>query len=101
MTDRSITVGLLILFLSLMLLIIGVGALSMHIMQELNLSARNIAAQQSTDVRLRGEALDYSTRNSQLNLRIFLSSNRSQIDALIAERSQNSARILAVLTQLQ
>ena len=72
MTDRSITVSLLIVFLLLSLLIVGVGALSVHAMHALNLAAKNIADQQWTDVKLSTEVLDYSTRNSQLNLRIFL-----------------------------
>src|SRR5215813_9870608 len=81
MNDRSITVSLLIVFLLLTLLIIGVGALGMHAMHQLNLSARNVASQQWTDVRLSREALDYSSRNSQINFSLFVCKDRPQIDA--------------------
>ena len=101
MTDRSITVSLLIVFLLLTLLIVGVGALSMHTMHRLNLAARNVAAQQWTDVRLSREALDYSSRNSQINLSLFICKDRSQFDALLAERDENSAKISTLLAKLQ
>src|SRR5215471_12264266 len=101
MTDRSITATLLIVFLLLTLLIIGVGALSMHTMHRLNLAARNVAAQQWTDVRLSREALDYSSRNSQINFSLFLCKDPSQIDVLLAERNENSAKISTLLAELQ
>jgi len=101
MNDRSITVSLLIVFLLLTLLIIGVGALGMHAMHQLNLSARNVASQQWTDVRLSREALDYSSRNSQINFSLFVCKDRPQIDALLAERNENSAKISTLLAELQ
>src|SRR5215471_17330940 len=101
MTDRSITVSLLIVFLLLTLLIIGVGALSMHTMHRLNLAARNVASQQWTDVRLSREALDYSSRNSQINLSLVICKDRSQIDVLLAERDEDNANISTLLADLQ
>ncbi|HXJ87776.1 MAG TPA: ATP-binding protein [Candidatus Binatia bacterium] len=101
MTDRSIIASLLIVFLLLTLFITCVGALSMRAMYELNVAAKNIAAEQWTDVKLSREALDYSSRNTQINLRLFLGKDRSQCEALLAERDENSRKISGLLVQLE
>jgi hypothetical protein len=62
-----------IVCLSLAFLITAVGGLGLRSMNELNFEARNIRAQQWKDVQLSSEALDYSIRNNQINIRIFLS----------------------------
>jgi len=101
MTDRSITIGLLIVFLVLSILTVGVTGLSLHSMHALNIAAKNIAAQQWTDVKLSREALDYSNRNDQINLRLVLSEDQSQINALLSERTENSIKVSALLRQLE
>jgi two-component system, NtrC family, sensor kinase len=100
MSNRSITFGLVIVFLSLATLILGVGWLGIHAMNEQNSEARNIRARQWEDVRLSSEVLDYSNRNNQINIRIFLGDDRSELNRLVAERTENSAKISALLAIL-
>lgn len=100
MSNRSITFGLAIVFLSLASLILGVGWLGIHAMNEQNSEARNIRAQQWEDVRLSSEVLDYSNRNNQINIRIFLGDDPSELNQLVAERTDNSAKVSSLLAIL-
>jgi two-component system, NtrC family, sensor kinase len=101
MSNRSIALGLAIVFLSLASLIIGVGGLGLHAMNELNFEARNIRAQQWKDIQLSNEIFDCSDRNNLINIRIFLSHDPSELKGLIAERTKNSARVSSLFAILQ
>lgn len=100
MSNRFITFGLVMVFLFLASLIVGVGELGLHAMNEQNFEARNIRAQQWKDVQLASEVLEYLNRNNQINMLLFLSDDSSELDSLIAERTENVARVTALLGTL-
>ena len=61
--------------------------------------------QRLTDIRWQSsqfahQALELSSRNSQITLQVFQVTDSKQIDALMAERQENSDQISALLTQV-
>lgn len=101
MSNRWITVALAGAFLALILLVLGVGDLGLQAMRSLHADAQNIAASQWGDVQLANEAFRRSTRNSQINMQLFLTEERSGLERLLAERGENSARISELLIKMQ
>jgi two-component system, NtrC family, sensor kinase len=101
MSNRSITLGLVIVSLSLVSLIIGVGGMGLHAMKESNFEAKNIAAQQWRDVQLTSELLDHSNRNNQINVQILSSNDPAEVHSLLAERAENNGKITALFAILQ
>jgi diguanylate cyclase (GGDEF)-like protein len=101
MSDRLVTAALVSVFGVLICLILAVGQLGRDAMYRLHADARNIAEQQWVDVQLASEALDYSNQNNQLNMQIVLSDDRSEVESLVFRRTNNSARISALLAHLR
>lgn len=101
MSNRAIAFSLVLVFLCLASLISGVGGLGLHAMNEQNSAANNVRAQQWQDVQLSSEVLDYANRNNQINIRLFLSHDSSELEKLSTERTENAVRISALLATLQ
>ena len=101
MSNRFVAVALAITFLVSTSLVMGVGYLGLREMSSLQAQARSIAQEQWGDVQLAGEALMYSNRNSRLNMQIVMTGSRAEIDPLLAQRAENSAKITAIIQRLQ
>ena len=101
MSDRYIGVGLVVVFLTLIAVVLGVGRLGMQTMDSLRADAQKIADEPWVDVQLASEALDLSNQNSQINMQIVLSDSPSGTDSLLARRQENSARISNLLGRLE
>ena len=101
MSDRFIGVALALSFLVLISIVVGVGFMGLKAMDNLHVDARTIAETQWTEVQMASEALTYSNRNSRINMQIVVSNDRPDINSLLARRTENTARISALLQQLQ
>ena len=101
MTNRFIGVGLPLVFLTFIVLIVGIGTVGTRAMKELHAQGQSIAHQQWVDVQLANQALSYSNQNSQINIEIFLTDDPSVRDSLLGRRAYNSASISVLLGQLQ
>lgn len=101
MSDRFIGVALALSLLVLISIVVGVGFLGLKAMDNLHVDARAIAETQWTDVQMASEALTYSNRNSRINMQIVVGDDQPDINLLLARRAENTARISALLKQLQ
>ena len=101
MSDRFIGVALALSLLVLISIVVGVGFLGLNAMDNLHVDARTIAETQWTDVQMASEALTYSNRNSRINMQIVVSNDQPDINLLLARRAENTAKISALLKQLQ
>jgi len=101
MSDRFIGGALALSFLVLISIVVGVGFLGLKAMDNLHVDARTIAETQWTDVQMASEALTYSNRNSRINMQIVVSNDQPDINSLLARRTENTAKISALLQQLQ
>jgi PAS domain S-box-containing protein len=95
----SVAVG--VAFLVLISLVAGVGYLGLDAMDSLHEDARSVAGTQWTDVQMASEALTYSNQNSRITTQIFLTDDLREVHVLLARRADNSAKISAILQQLQ
>jgi diguanylate cyclase (GGDEF)-like protein len=88
-------------FLALVGLVVAVGQLSRQMMYRLHVDAQNIAEGEWGDVELASEALEYSNQNTLIIMQIVSSNDQVEIDSLLARRTNNSAKVAALLTRLQ
>ena len=95
----SVAVG--VAFLVLISLVAGVGYLGLDAMDSLHEDACIVAGTQWTDVQMASEALTYSNQNSRITTQIFLTDDLREVHVLLARRADNSAKISAILQQLQ
>ena len=87
-------------FILSLLLTAGVGVVNLRLMGEMKTEIQRL-----TDIRWQSsqfahQALELSSRNSQITLQVFQVTDSKQIDALMAERQENSDQISALLTQV-
>jgi len=100
-SDRFIVTGLIAVFLVLILFIIGVGQLGLRALRSQHADAQKIAEQQWMDVQLATEALNYVDQTGQMDVRIVLSDDPSEVQSLLRQRAENRAKIDALLARLQ
>ena len=100
-THKTISAGLVIGFVVLVLLIAGVGWVGLRTMAQIHAQAREIADTQLKDVQLASEALNLSNQNSRINLEIAMSDDRGEIDSFLARQKMNNAQVSELLKQLQ
>jgi diguanylate cyclase (GGDEF)-like protein len=70
-------------------------------MKEVDDTLRDITGRRMTNVRLVREAMTLSNRNSRITMELFLLQDRAQIGMLLAERSENTKKISALVTEIQ
>lgn len=100
-SDRLIVVALAIAFLIPSCTVIGIGYLSLKKMERFRLDAKGIADSEWRDVELANEALRYSNENTQIDMRIVVTTNDTELQSLLEKRGQNSTRISALIEVLQ
>ena len=101
MSNRFVTTALAGAFLVSGLILLAVGYIGSKEMDRLRADARGIAQNEWGDVQLASEALDYSNQSSRIDLEALNTTNPSEVEYLFLERSQNSAKVSALLQQLQ
>ncbi|MFY9645761.1 MAG: ATP-binding protein [Terriglobales bacterium] len=85
----------------LIALLLTIGDLGLRRMEHVNADLRDKTGIQWTKLRLSREAVTYSNRNSHIIVQIFLLKDRQQIDALLADRSNNTQQISRLIEDLQ
>ena len=101
MSERFIAIGLGVVFLVLITNMGMVGYFGLHSIESEHAQARSMATHEWVNVQLAEEALSYSNRNTRINMQLVGSTNRAEIDSLIAQRQGNSDKITAVIKRLR
>jgi PAS domain S-box-containing protein len=81
--------------------LIAVGDLDLRRMNRINAEMQDLTGKQWTTLRLSREALTYSNRNSRITTQIFLTEDRERINSLVAARTENTSRIVALIAELE
>ncbi|MGB7846449.1 MAG: EAL domain-containing protein [Candidatus Acidiferrum sp.] len=100
-TPEQIAVRLRIAFGVLVGLLIAVGYLGVHRMDQINSDLENILGKRWVTLQLAREALMYSAQNSRITMQIFLTSDHKEIAPLLAKRAENSKKISATLEEIK
>src|SRR5438128_2158866 len=95
-----ITSKLVAAFAALIFMIVTVGVVGLNRLAEINGSVQEIMDQRWAKVQLSREALSSSGLNSRLTMQIFLAQDENEIAPLLVQRVELSARISALLTNL-
>jgi hypothetical protein len=94
--------GRLALAFSLVIaLLIAVGDLGVHRMDQINADLQDIMGREWVKLRLAGEAVTYSNRNSDITMQIFLFTDQEKIKSLLAVRAENIRRISTLIASLE
>jgi PAS domain S-box-containing protein len=98
--SNQVVIRLGLAFTFIVALLVAVGDLGLRRMDQINADLQNIAGRQWTKLILSREALTLSSHNSRITMQIFLANDKGQIDALLAERRENSRRIGGLISDL-
>ena len=79
----------------------GISWLGLSQMAAVNREVEQLVATRWRAVQLSREALGYSTTNNRITMEVLLLRERQEIEPLLKERSENTARISQLLEQLQ
>jgi diguanylate cyclase (GGDEF)-like protein/PAS domain S-box-containing protein len=90
-----------IAFAVLIAILVGTGELGLRRMKEVDDTLRDITGRRVNNVRLVREAMTLSNRNSRITMELFLLQDRAQIGMLLAERSENTKEISALVAEIQ
>ena len=101
MKPLSISSKAAIAFGALVLLVFGMGWLGVTEMGETAARTHRTFAEQSARAQLAQEAMRYITLNSRLSMTSLLLKDPAQIQALTAQRTENSKAITGVLDRLK
>ncbi len=101
MKRNSITLRLGIPFAFLVSILLGMGWLGLSRMGRINSDLEGIISKRWDQVQLSREALNYSNLNNRITMEIFYFNKREEIDPLLAQRAENTARISALLQKLE
>jgi diguanylate cyclase (GGDEF)-like protein len=90
-----------IAFVALIAILAAIGQLALSRIDEINASREDVLNRHQKKVQLAREALDLSNANSRVVMEVFLLRDRAQVDAVLAQRSQNSSAISKLFTEIQ
>src|SRR5205823_130053 len=82
-------------------LLIGIGDLGVHRMDRINADLQDIMGREWVKLRLTGEAVTFSNRNSDITMQMFLLTDREQVKTLLKMRTENANRISALVASLE
>ncbi len=100
MSNKRIGTTLTTAFAVLLAILAGIGWLGLSRMSQRNAELRNIAEYHWNKARLAAEAMQYSNTNNRITMQILLADRPEEINALIALRTENSAKISEILRKL-
>jgi diguanylate cyclase (GGDEF)-like protein/PAS domain S-box-containing protein len=87
-------------FAVLIALLVGIGQFGLRRMHEINDTLSSITGGRSDKLQMAREVLTFSNRNSRITLEIFLLHDRAQTAMLLAERSENTGKISALVAKI-
>ncbi len=87
-------------FAALIALLAGIGQLGLRRMQEINDTLSGITGGRSDKLQLARDALTLSNRNSRITMEIFLVQDRALTGILLAERSENTKKVSALVATI-
>ncbi len=98
---NSVAVKLSGAFFVLIALLIAVGYLALSRTQQVNEDMSALVSRQWSKVQLARKALAYSSVNNRITLQVFLMNDKSEIDALLSERIQNTEKISELVREIK
>lgn len=101
MKNHNIGKRLGVAFGFLILVLIGVGSLGLSRMGQINADLEKIVNHRWAEVQLSRQALHYSNLNNRITMQVFLVRERAEIDQLLVQRAENSAKISDLLEKLE
>ncbi len=101
MKGLSIGSRLILSFAVLIVLLVGVGWLSLSRMAALDESLEEVASKRWTQVRLSQDAMHRAEENSRLTLAMFLVTDRAELDRLLAQQEENRRTINALMSRIE
>ncbi|HYL15588.1 MAG TPA: PAS domain S-box protein [Terriglobales bacterium] len=93
-TRLGVAFGVLIAILS------GIGYLGLSRADQSNANLNDILGKRWIKMQLAREALTYSNRNSRITMQIFLLKDQKAIGLLLAQRAENSKKIVELLSEI-
>jgi PAS domain S-box-containing protein len=93
-TRLGVAFGVLIAILS------GIGYLGLSRADQSNANLNDILGKRWIKMQLAREALTYSNRNSRITMQIFLLKDQKAIGLLLAQRAENSKKIMELLSEI-
>jgi diguanylate cyclase (GGDEF)-like protein len=101
LAPEQIAFRLTIAFGVLVGLLVAIGYLGLHRMDQTNANLDDVLGSRWTKLRLAREALTYSNQNSRTTLQIFLIEDRGEITSLLDKRAEVSKKIAARLAEIR
>jgi|GEM_PF-2210289 len=101
MNAQSIKFSLGFAFAVLIAILAAVGLLALDRMERVKADMNYLVQHCWNKVELSRQALGYSTANNRITLQVFLLTNQTDIDLLLAQRKQNTEKISELFTNLQ
>jgi|GEM_PF-3759548 len=101
LAPEHIAVWLVVAFAVLVGLLIAVGYLGIHRMDQINADLEDILGRRWATLQLAREALTYSNRNSRITMQLFLMKDGEEITSLLDRRAENTKKISATLEEIK
>jgi diguanylate cyclase (GGDEF)-like protein/PAS domain S-box-containing protein len=98
--NKHVGLRLGVAFAVLIALLAGIGQFGLRRMREINDTLSSITGDRSDKLQLAREALKFSNRNSLITMEIFLVDDRANAGILLAERSENTKRVSALMVKI-
>lgn len=100
LSTGEIAVLLGIAFSVLVGLLVAVGYLGLHRMDQINGNLEDILGRRWGKLELAREAVAYSNRNSQITLQLFPIQDREEITSLLTKRAENTEKISRIVAEI-
>lgn len=101
MKNKGVGLRLSLAFAVLIALLAGIGQFGLRRMKDVDNTLTDITGRRLNNVRLAREALTLSNRNSRITMEMFLLQDRAQIGMLLADRSENTKKITALMAEIE
>jgi diguanylate cyclase (GGDEF)-like protein/PAS domain S-box-containing protein len=98
--NRHVGLKLAVAFAVLIALLVGIGQFGLRRMHEINDTLSSITEGRADKLQLAREVLTFSNRNSRITMEIFLLHDRAKTAMLLAERSENTEKISALVAKI-
>jgi signal transduction histidine kinase len=101
MKSNRVGLKLGVAFISLIIILLGVGFLGLGRMGKMNDEIQDVVDYRWQKVKLAREALHYSDLNNRITMQLFLMEDKQKIALLMDERARNTEKISLLLKEIQ